>query len=64
MRLKAIKDEAERLVREHGPGALDFALEAKLQAKRQRNQRLERYMGKVATAVARQVTGTPTSGAE
>lgn len=61
MRLKAIKDEAERLVREHGPGALEFALEARLQAKRKRNLRMERYLGKVALAVARQ-TGTATSG--
>ena len=53
MKLKAIKDEAERLVREHGDSAFDFALEAKAQAKRQRNLRVERYMGKVALAVAR-----------
>ena len=63
MRLKAIKDEAERLVREHGPAALDVALEAKSQAKRKGNMRMERYLGKVALAVARQ-TGATTPGAE
>ena len=63
MRLKAIKDEAERLVREHGPAALDFALEAKLHAKRQNNFRMERYLGKVALAVARQARTDTSEGA-
>lgn len=63
MKLKAIKDEAQRLIREHGAGAFDFALEAKAQAKRKRNLRVERYMGKVALAVAR-LGNVPTSGAE
>lgn len=53
MRIKAIKDEAEKLVREHGAQAKEVALEAAARAKRQRNLRMEHFMGKVALEAAR-----------
>jgi len=53
MRIKAINDEAERLVREHGTGAAAIALKAMARARRSRNLRMEQYMGKVAVAAAR-----------
>lgn len=53
MRSKAIKDEAERLVREHGVAAYQNARAALSLAKRQRNIRMELYLGQVVLEVAR-----------
>jgi hypothetical protein len=53
MRTKVIKDEAERLVREHGAEAYQTAREAMRLARRRKNRRLEGYFSKVALEVAR-----------
>ena len=50
---KAIKDEAERLVREHGTEAYRVAGEAVLAARRARNVRMERFRTDVALEVSR-----------
>ena len=54
MASKVVKDEAERLVREHGAGAYQNARAALSLAKRQRNIRMELYLGQVVLEVARQ----------
>lgn len=48
-----VKDEAERLVREHGAEAYQTAREAMRLARNRRNGRLERYLSSVAQEVAR-----------
>jgi hypothetical protein len=55
MRLKAIKEEAAKLVREMGSDALEVAELETLKAKRQKNHRLELYKGQVALEVSRQM---------
>jgi hypothetical protein len=54
MKVKDIKDEAERLIRECGPDAYANAREAMRLAHRRRDVRLERYLSKVSLEVARQ----------
>lgn len=49
---KAIKDEADQLISEFGEGAYAKAREAKREARRRGNARLERYLAKVAVAIA------------
>lgn len=53
MRTKVIKEEAERLVREHGAEAYQTAREAMRLARQRKNRRLEGYFSKVALEVAR-----------
>lgn len=53
MMKRDIKDEAERLVREHGAEAYGAAREAMREARRRKNGRLETYFAKVAVEVAR-----------
>jgi hypothetical protein len=53
MRLKAVNEEAEQLVRELGERAYDAAMEEALRAKRQKNARLQRYKSKVAMTILR-----------
>lgn len=53
MASKVVKDEAERLVREHGAEAYPTARAALSLAKRQRNIRKELYLGQVVLEVAR-----------
>lgn len=54
MASKVVKDEAERLIREHGAEAYTTAREAMRMARKRRNVRLERYLAQVALEVARQ----------
>jgi hypothetical protein len=63
MRQKAIKEEAERLVRELGPSAYEAALKEMQKAKRAKNLRLERYKTQVAMATLR-LSGTVTVEAD
>lgn len=51
---KAVKDEAEKLVRDHGAAAYSIAREAVRLARRRKNERLSSFFGKVALEVARQ----------
>lgn len=55
MRLKAIKDEAAKLILEMGSDAPEVAALETLKAKRQKNVRLELYKGQVALEVSRQM---------
>ena len=53
MSAKAIKEEAEKLIRDQGQAAYDKACEAMRAARRHRNVRLEEYLAKVAQEIAR-----------
>lgn len=53
MASKVVKDEAERLVREHGTEAYQTACEAMRVARQRKNSRLELYFSKVCLEVAR-----------
>jgi hypothetical protein len=53
MRLKAIREEARRLVSEFGPTAYETALKVVQKAKRAKNLRLERYKAQLAMATLR-----------
>jgi hypothetical protein len=54
MRLKSIKEEADMLVREHGPvAALEAVHQEMKKAKRSKNLRLELYKTQVALEVSR-----------
>jgi hypothetical protein len=53
MKVKDIKDEAERLIREYGTDAYANAREAMRLARRRKDARLERYLSKVSLEVAR-----------
>lgn len=54
MRLKSIKEEADKLVREHGAvAALEAVHEEMKKAKRSKNLRLELYKTRVAMEVSR-----------
>ena len=44
---KAIKQEAEKLIRDHGQAAYDKECEDMRAARRRRNFRLEKYLAKV-----------------
>jgi hypothetical protein len=60
MASKVVKLEAERLVREHGNEAYPIARAALSLAKRQRNIRMELFLGQVVLEVARrQKAGSP-----
>jgi hypothetical protein len=50
---KVVKDEADKLIQTFGNDAYDKARRAAEDAKRRRNARLERYLSKVATEIAR-----------
>jgi hypothetical protein len=50
---KAIQQQAEKLIRDHGDAAYCKAQEAVRAAHRCRNSRLERYLAKVAREIAR-----------
>jgi hypothetical protein len=50
---KVVKDEAETLSQTFGKDAYEKARRAAQDAKRRRNVRLERYLSKVATEIAR-----------
>jgi len=50
---KVVKDEAERLVREHGSEAYQAAREAIRAARQRRNAKLDRYLSQVALEIAR-----------
>jgi hypothetical protein len=50
---KVVKDEADKLIQTFGNDAYEKARRAAQDAKRRRNARLERYLGQVATEVAR-----------
>ena len=63
MRLKAIKNEAAKLVREMGSDALEVAAMETLRAKRQRNVRLERFRAQVAMQVFRELSRSSSSKA-
>jgi hypothetical protein len=51
---KAVKNEAEKLIKTFGSDAYDKAREAMQDARRRRNARLERYHAKVALEIERQ----------
>lgn len=53
MRSKAIREEAERLVRHHGTDAYDVARLSMREARQRKNARLETYFAKVSLEVAR-----------
>lgn len=55
MQLRAIKSEAEMLVRDHGPDAYRVAAELVLAARRGRNLRMEKFRTRVAAEVARRM---------
>lgn len=55
MRQRAIKEQAEQMIREHGHAAYVKAREAERVARQKRNARLEAYLSKVAAEVARRV---------
>lgn len=61
MRMKAIKAEAERLMRDFGSGALNAAADAVTQARRQRNVRLQRFFETVYEETLRQERLSKTS---
>jgi hypothetical protein len=63
MRLKAVTEEAEQLVRELGEKAYEVAMEEALRAKRQKNARLQRYKSKVAMTILR-LSGSVTAESE
>jgi hypothetical protein len=63
MRLKAIREEARRLVNELGPTAYETALKEAQKAKRAKNLRLQRYKTQVAMATLR-LSGTATVEAD
>jgi hypothetical protein len=49
---KAIKEHADKLIREHGNDAYRIALEAARAARRQRRSRLELFLEKVAREIS------------
>jgi hypothetical protein len=53
MRVVAIRDGAEKLIREHGETAYDKACEAVRAARRHRNVRLEKYLIEVTREIGR-----------
>ena len=50
---KAIREQAQKLIRDHGDAAYQKAQEAVRAAHRHRNSRLARYLAKVAQEIAR-----------
>jgi len=50
---KAIREHAEKLIRDHGHAAYHKAHEALRAARRSRNRRLEKYLAKVAQEIAK-----------
>ena len=64
MRLKAIKEAADKLIREMGTGASEAAALETLKAKRQKNVRLEMFRAQVVLEIARQIKSKLTSKAE
>jgi hypothetical protein len=50
---KAIREQAQKLIRDHGDAAYQKAQEAVRAAHRRRNGRLERYLTNVAREIAR-----------
>jgi hypothetical protein len=53
LRTKAIKDEADRLVREQGVLALEVAAEKLKSARKRKNARLERFLTQVIAELKR-----------
>jgi hypothetical protein len=53
LRSKAIKREAERLVRDHASSAIEVAAKAVLLAKRQKNARLQSFHESIMTEITR-----------
>ena len=53
MRLLAVKQAAEKLIREYGSTAYEKAVEEVGAARRRRNARLERFLVKVAEKIER-----------
>ena len=53
MRVEAIREEAEKLIREYGQMAYDKAREEVRRAHQRRNARLEKYRAKVAQEIER-----------
>lgn len=49
----AIREHAEKLIREYGDAAYQMAQQAARSAHRQRNSRLEHFLEKVAREIAR-----------
>lgn len=65
MRIKVIRDEADRLVLEHGAGAAEFVLAKLKSARHRKNMRLERFLNQVASELERRSLKTvATSEAE
>jgi hypothetical protein len=58
---KAIREYAEKLIREYGDAAYQKAQEAVRNAHRQRNGRLERFLEKVASEIARRAPARSTA---
>ena len=58
---KAIREYAEKLIREYGDAAYQKAQEAVRNAHRQRNGRLERFLEKVASDIARRAPARSTA---
>ena len=58
---KAIREYAEKLIREYGDAAYQKAQEAVRNAHRQRNGRLERFFEKVASEIARRAPARSTA---
>ncbi len=50
---KAIREHAEKLIREYGDAAYQMAQQSAHTAHRQRNSRLEHFLEKVAREIAR-----------
>ena len=58
---KAIREYAEKLIREYGDAAYQEAQEAVRNAHRRRNGRLERFLEKVASEIARRAPAHSTA---
>ena len=53
MRIKIIRDEADRLVLEHGSSVSEFVLARLRSAKRRKDMRMERFLKQVAAELQR-----------
>ena len=64
---KAIREHAEKLIREHGDAAYQMAQQEARTARRRQNSRLEHFLEKVAREIARRAHADdldPVFGAE
>ena len=55
---KAIREHAEKLIREHGDAAYQMAQQEARTARRRQNSRLEHFLEKVAREIARRAHAT------